>query len=66
MGLPSNARDGLAMTATDRERERILKLRALLRENGVSVASARREARTGLAHARAEEMRRRPEGKIRV
>ena len=51
---------------SNRERARILKLEALLRENGISPASARREARTGPAQARAEEMRRRLGRKIRV
>ncbi len=48
------------MIAADRECERIKKLYALLRENGVSTESAQREARTGPAEARAEEFRRRP------
>ena len=48
------------MTASDRERQRILKLRQMLRENHETLADARKEERTGPAHARAEEMRRRP------
>lgn len=48
------------MTESDRLRETILKLRAMLRELHVTPEAARKEARTGPAEARAEEMRRRP------
>jgi hypothetical protein len=46
-------------------RSRLEWLEALKRENGVSEASARREARTGPAEARKEELRRRPGWKNR-
>jgi hypothetical protein len=45
---------------SDRERLRLEKLDAILRENGVSVESARREERAGPLAARMEEWRRRP------
>lgn len=52
------------MNADDRERLRLEKLEALKRENGVSVESAQREARTGPAAANHEELARGPEWRV--
>jgi hypothetical protein len=49
---------------SDRERNRLEKLAQLLRENGIGVESARREARTGPRAAREEELRRRPRKRL--
>lgn len=45
---------------SERERMRLEKLEEILRENGVSVESARREERVGPLAAYREEWRRRP------
>jgi hypothetical protein len=53
------------MTASDDERYRIQKLRAILRENHVTPEDARKEDRSGPEAARREEWARRPCWKIK-
>lgn len=53
------------MNASDRERLRLEKLDAILRENGVSVESARREERAGPLAAYREDLLRRKAWKSR-
>jgi hypothetical protein len=53
------------MTASDRERARLEKLTALLRENHVTPEAARREAKSGPGAARREELAKRPNWKIK-
>jgi hypothetical protein len=52
------------MSASDRERHRLKKLAAILRENHVTPEDARREERSGPLWARREEWARRPGWKI--